>query len=136
MTHTLLTHLSRKTTSGEGLWAILTAREYLEPADPLWIALKRKTEKRLAAVGAQNRPLVKSILNGAKIIELGAHARDEIRAIDAELANQTPTVREELEVSSEGRELLVSGARRALPPRNTGIREQRRYTAVATARAG
>ena len=78
----LLRHISTTIHSGSPLWAMLTANEYLSPADPLHKALRLQVHKQLQCCngyrGASMR-LIKLILDGKRLHELPPKTRHTLK---------------------------------------------------------
>lgn len=73
----LLKHLSKEISSGNAVWALLTANEYLEKDDPVRKALVRHAERSNKV--SISSDIICMINDGAKLSDLPHHLRDEVR---------------------------------------------------------
>ena len=89
MNMSLLSHLSQETETGNSLWAVLTANEYLTAKDPLRSALSTKCRLRLsgARLTDEEQAVATAILDGHLLNTLPQQSTEMVRALDRKLAN-------------------------------------------------
>ena len=122
MTNTMLSYLSVQVSSGNPVWAVLVANEYMGGNCPLRKALASKARQALLDSGSCCTETTTAIMNGARLIDLPEQARSLVVAT-AQRSNATSimTARRRFTASLLNRlKREQSGASRLTTRRTTG----------------